>query len=142
MQDTIEIQKQKWGAVHHVIIHNRIAINGDRLAWEFFVFFSWFEYALKRNKRYMLPRYGDAKPNWDRYASGHKGQFSSVASESLVTAVKAAQYMPSRLSQISREHGVKVMAIHGQTLTSNVKRLRISPLTKTITQNTPPPKSS
>ena len=39
------------------------------LAWEFFIFFARFEYSLKRKSEYLMHENGDAKPNWDKYAS-------------------------------------------------------------------------
>jgi hypothetical protein len=45
------------------------------VAWEFFVFFSRFEYALKRVDDFLMPRDGEAKPNWDRFASQANSQF-------------------------------------------------------------------
>jgi hypothetical protein len=54
----------------------RIADSADRhLAWNFIIFFSRFEYALKRDQRYLKPGIGDAEPNWDRFASDHNKDF-------------------------------------------------------------------
>lgn len=54
----------------------RIACDPERdVAWEFFVFFSRFEYALKRVDDFLMPNDGDAKPNWDRFASHVNAQF-------------------------------------------------------------------
>jgi hypothetical protein len=54
----------------------KIAHDPERdVAWEFFVFFSRFEYALKRVDDYLMPIDGEAKPNWDRFASHVNAQF-------------------------------------------------------------------
>ena len=54
----------------------RIANAPDRrLAWDFFVFFSRFEYALKRDPRFLLPGKGNAEPNWDRFATDYNDVF-------------------------------------------------------------------
>ena len=58
-----------------------------RLAWEFFVFFSRFEYALKRDKRFLMPRNGNAAPNWDCFASDHDDAFGKIALTELKAAV-------------------------------------------------------
>jgi hypothetical protein len=54
----------------------QIARDPERdVAWEFFVFFSRFEYARKRVDEFLMPSDGDAKPNWDRFASQADGRF-------------------------------------------------------------------
>ena len=61
----------------------QIADSTDRkLAWQFFVFFSRFEYALKRGP-YLRTGTGDAQPNWDKFASDHNGAFEQIADQSL-----------------------------------------------------------
>lgn len=55
----------------------KIADSEDRhLAWQFFVFFSRFEYALKRTRGYVTQK---AEPNWDRFASDHNDRWPSSA---------------------------------------------------------------
>ena len=54
----------------------KIAHDPERdVAWEFFVFFSRFEYALKRIDDFLMPNDGEAKPNWDGFASHVNAQF-------------------------------------------------------------------
>jgi hypothetical protein len=66
----------------------RIANATDRrLAWEFFVFFSRFEYALKRNQRFLRPGTGDAEANWDRFASDFNAAFLALDQPPLHAAV-------------------------------------------------------
>jgi hypothetical protein len=75
----------------------RIADSGDRnLAWHFFVFFSRFEYALKRDPRYLMPGTGDALPNWDRFASDHAASFNASSPHAVVTAVAFFKASPPR----------------------------------------------
>jgi len=75
----------------------RIANAPDRrLAWEFFVFFSRFEYALKRHQRYLMPGTGDAQPNWDRFASDNAAKFSPAALPALQEAVQSYVAQPPR----------------------------------------------
>ena len=75
---------------------------GRRLAWEFFVFFSRFEYALKRDQRFLMPGTGDAQPNWDRFASNYNSQFRPEASERLQQAVAYYLANPPR-KQLRRD---------------------------------------
>jgi len=66
----------------------RIADSADRaLAWHFFVFFARFEYALKRDIRYLKTGSGDAEPNWDKFASDHNRDFLPSSSSDLNAAV-------------------------------------------------------
>ncbi len=75
----------------------RIANASDRkLAWEFFVFFSRFEYALKRHQAYLMPGTGDAQPNWDRFASKNAANFSRDTSPALQKAVEFYIAQPPR----------------------------------------------
>ena len=58
----------------------RIADSEDRkLAWQFFVFFSRFEYALKRTPRYLRGTTSGAQPNWDRFGADYDEAFHSSA---------------------------------------------------------------
>jgi hypothetical protein len=67
----------------------RIANSADcHLAWEFFVFFSRFEYALKRHERYLMPGVGNAEPNWDRFASDYNAEFSPDTTPTLAAAIQ------------------------------------------------------
>jgi hypothetical protein len=55
-------------------IVSRIAHDPERgIAWEFFVFFSRFEYALKRVDDFLMPT--EAQANWDRFGSRLNAQF-------------------------------------------------------------------
>lgn len=75
----------------------RIANSADRrLAWEFFVFFSRFEYALKRHDRYLMPGTGPAEPNWDRFASDYADAFDPHVSPELAAAVDHYLSAPPR----------------------------------------------
>jgi hypothetical protein len=75
----------------------RIANSADRhLAWEFFVFFSRFEYALKRVQRYMKPGEGDAQPNWERFASDVNEKFIPAPDTQLAAAVAFYKAQPPR----------------------------------------------
>lgn len=85
----------------------RIANTPDRrLAWEFFVFFSRFEYALKRDQRYLKPGKGDAQPNWDRFASDNAASFNPSASSKLQEAVDFYLVHPPR-KQLSDQGKMK-----------------------------------
>ncbi len=73
----------------------RIAASEDRiLAWHFFVFFSRFEYALKRCDEYLTV---SAQPNWDKFASDHANQFDNLES----IALKAAAPTSKRIRRAS-----------------------------------------
>jgi hypothetical protein len=73
----------------------RIAESSDRqLAWQFFVFFSRFEYALKRSK-YLKPG-EDANPNWDLFSSDHNAGFQKQVSPPLAAAVDYFKKSPPR----------------------------------------------
>jgi hypothetical protein len=75
----------------------RIADSGDRkLAWQFFIFFSRFEYALKKDSRYLKSGTGDAQPNWDSFASNNAKFFMVNASSSLADAVNYFKTKPPR----------------------------------------------
>ncbi|MGH8771200.1 MAG: hypothetical protein ACRD8U_24160 [Pyrinomonadaceae bacterium] len=75
----------------------RIADSEDRkLAWYFFVFFSRFEYALKRHSQYLMPGTGDAQPNWDRFASDHATKFDPTSTPALGIAIKYFKTSPPR----------------------------------------------
>jgi hypothetical protein len=75
----------------------RIADSDDRrLAWEFFVFFSRFEYALKRTPRYLAGGSSGAQPNWDRFGSDHDSSFRAAANESSTAAIEYFRRQPPR----------------------------------------------
>ncbi len=57
------------------IVTNIVRDPNRDIAWEFFIFFSRFEYALKRVDDYLMPIDGDAKPNWDRFGTQLNAQF-------------------------------------------------------------------
>ncbi len=65
------------------------------IAWEFFIFFSRFEYALKRVDDFLMPNDGDAKPNWDGFASHVNAQFP-VNDEQVAAAVAFYSAAPPR----------------------------------------------
>jgi len=82
----------------------RIANSADRrIAWEFFVFFSRFEYALKRDERYLKPGTGRAEPNWGRFGADYAEAFNSDASPELAAAVR--YYLKSPPWKQLRENG-------------------------------------
>jgi len=70
-----------------VAIHRIANAPNRKRAWEFFVFFSRFEYALKRDSRYLKPGNGDAQADWDRFAREQNSAFLQDASTTLQTAV-------------------------------------------------------
>jgi hypothetical protein len=75
----------------------QIADSTDRkLAWQFFVFFSRFEYALKKDPRYLMSGAGDAKANWDLFASNGNEKFDPAATRQLVEAVDYFKASPPR----------------------------------------------
>jgi hypothetical protein len=75
----------------------RIADSDDRkLAWNFFVFFSRMEYALKRSGNYLNKGVKEAQPNWDRFASDYHHKFNSNAPEELRAAVTYFLHQPPR----------------------------------------------
>ena len=66
-----------------------IANSEDRqVAWQFFVFFSRMEYALKRSGRYLKAGARDgAEANWKKFGSDHNSAFKAEASQDLNVAV-------------------------------------------------------
>lgn len=73
-----------------------IADSIDRkLAWHFFVFFSRFEYALKRTD-YLAPGAGSAQAHWDRFASDHNAKFSALSNRALGSAIWYLKRSPPR----------------------------------------------
>lgn len=75
----------------------RIADSSDRsLAWHFFILFARFEYALKRDPRYLKAGIGDAEPNWDKFATDHNSLFAPDSSPSLAAAVQYFLNEPPR----------------------------------------------
>ena len=72
----------------------RIADSEDRkLAWEFFVFFSRFEYALKRTPSYLKGGPKKAVPNWDQFGRDYDESFHALQTEAVC---KAVEYFKSR----------------------------------------------
>lgn len=89
------MQRAAESALPEVI--RRIANAADRrLAWEFFVFFSRFEYSLKRHERYLKEGIGQAEANWDRFASDYAPHFNPNASANLAAAVSYYLKVPPR----------------------------------------------
>lgn len=75
----------------------RIADSKDRrLAWYFFILFSRFEYALKRDPRYLKEGTGDAQPDWERFASDHNTAFFDASNPELAAAVDYFKTSPPR----------------------------------------------
>lgn len=66
----------------------RISNSEDRqLAWQFFIFFSRFEYALKRSGKYLKKDSDFAEADWDNFAKDFSRKFSKFASPELQQAV-------------------------------------------------------
>lgn len=75
----------------------RIGNSSDRaLAWYFFIFFARFEYALKRDPRYLMAGIGDACPNWDKFGSEHNSSFQPYSKPDLAAAVEYFLAEPPR----------------------------------------------
>jgi hypothetical protein len=75
----------------------RIADRGDRqLAWQFFVFFSRFEYALKRHPKYLKANKTVAEADWIRFANDHAVQFDPNGTPDLRAAVEYFKASPPR----------------------------------------------
>lgn len=74
----------------------RIASSSDReLAWKFFILFSRFEYALKRNSHYLIKNKVVAEPNWDKFGSEQKDAFCARLSSS-PDLLRALEYFLSQ----------------------------------------------
>ncbi len=81
----------------------RIANSSDRaLAWHFFIIFARFEYALKRDPRYLKAGVGDAEPNWDKFGSEHNSSFQPKSRPDLAAAVEYFLAEPPR-KQLRRD---------------------------------------
>lgn len=81
----------------------RIADSQDRkLAWEFFVFFSRFEYALKRSSTYLKGGPSRAQPDWNLFAVDHEGEFQQLARPDVLEAVRYFRLHPP-LKQVVAE---------------------------------------
>lgn len=75
----------------------RISDSGDRqLSWQFFVFFSRFEYALKRIPKYLKDGTGNAEAAWDTFANNNSDKFISESSFNLKAAVTYFKDSPPR----------------------------------------------
>lgn len=75
----------------------RLADSTDRqLAWQFFVFFSRFEYALKRTGRYLKLGKTNAEADWEKFARIHASEFDAVIDERLEVAVNYFKAEPPR----------------------------------------------
>jgi len=84
----------------------RIADSEDRkLAWEFFVFFSRFEYALKCTHPYLKGGPSNAQPDWDRFASDHDAAFQRREARSVREAIEYFRSHPPR-KQVVEEGGL------------------------------------
>lgn len=70
------------------------AATDRRLAWEFFVLFSRFEYALKRSG--FLRHVSDAQADWGAFARKVQAEFSSLHSPSLHNALEYFMSSPPR----------------------------------------------
>lgn len=60
------------------------------------MFFSRFEYALKRDSRFLQAGTGNAEPNWDRFAADCNPMFTDRVAGSLAISVQYYQYNPPR----------------------------------------------
>ncbi|MGB2963665.1 MAG: hypothetical protein WBB69_06730 [Anaerolineales bacterium] len=76
-----------------------------RFAWEFFVFFSRFEYALKRVETYLDTEVSYARADWDRFASDHGNLFIPEATPELAAATSYFQEKPPR-KQLQQNGGM------------------------------------
>ena len=82
----------------------KIANSTDRkLAWHFFVFFSRFEYALKRGS-YLAAGSGNAEPAWDKFASNYNEKFQAVEDARLKQAIDYFRSSPPRKQVRSDGH--------------------------------------
>lgn len=91
-------------SAQHAIL--KIANAADRrLAWEFFVLFSRFEYALKRSG-FLRPNVPEAQADWGRFARENQTAFSERNSALVAEAVAYYKVKPPRkqLQQNSRLH--------------------------------------
>lgn len=91
-------------SAQHAIL--QIANAADRrLAWEFFVLFSRFEYALKRSG-FLRPNVPEAQADWGRFARENQPAFSERNSASVAEAVAYYNAEPPRkqLQQNGRLH--------------------------------------
>lgn len=80
----------------------RIAKAADRrLAWEFFVLFSRFEYALKRSG-FLRPNVSEAQADWGRFARENQAAFLERSSVSLASAAAYYEAEPPR-KQLQRD---------------------------------------
>lgn len=59
-----------------------------RLAWAFFVFFSRFEYALKRSPGYMMKIEGKPIPNWKKFATDYESEFAKVTTSNVLLSIE------------------------------------------------------
>ena len=67
-----------------------IAASRDReLAWEFFVFLSRFEYALKRTPRYLKGSKSRAQQDWERFGADHDREYPAKATDESRARVSA-----------------------------------------------------
>lgn len=73
-----------------------------QLVWEFFILFSVFEYALKRDSRYIKAGQERAEANWDIYASRNNDSFKHNQSEPLKSAIEYFRETPPR-KQLNKE---------------------------------------
>lgn len=72
-----------------------IADSADhKFIWHFFVFFSRFEYALKRDERYLKCGTGKAEPDWDCFASDQSASFEQLADPDLAKAIDYFKQSP------------------------------------------------
>jgi hypothetical protein len=75
----------------------RIADKGDRqLAWHFFVFFSRFEYALKRHPKYLNAKKTVAEADWESFATDHAARFEANGTQELIAAVEYFRTSPPK----------------------------------------------
>lgn len=72
------------------------------LVFRFFAVFSRFEYALKRSSFVKKGRYGEALPDWGKYANELQGQFAVVQDERFKNACAYIKKEPPKTQIVSR----------------------------------------
>lgn len=76
------------------------------LVFQFFFYFSRFEYCLKRSKKYLKKgRYDIAKPDWSKYSDDLNGKFATTQNTAFEQAVKSLIGAPPK-HQVVREESL------------------------------------
>lgn len=102
-------QAPKWASVNpcaYDAIQNASSHPDTQLAWLFFVFFSRFEYALKRHPRY-LNKGNPAKPSadWAKFASENNKSFHTTDCPQMNAAIKYFHESPPK-KQLVKSHSL------------------------------------